>query len=106
MDGFRIVLAMVDVPMSPLQNGNNVFLLEDGDSALVLSADGSEISVRTSICPQCSGTECGIPESSQLVAALAVIIDSDPHFRSWLASTTREIMAGTYVPLAFREDLH
>jgi hypothetical protein len=58
-----------------LNSGNNVFLLEDGDSALVLSADGTRISVRTSICPECKGAECGIPESSQLVAALAVIIE-------------------------------
>ena len=89
-----------------LDNGNNCFLLEDGDSALILSADGKKISVRTSICPDCGGGECGIPESSKLIAALAVIIETDPHFRRWLADTTLRIVEGTYLPLSFREDVH
>jgi len=83
-----------------------LFALEAGHSALVVSSDGCSVSIRSSVCSECGGSECGIPNSTVLVATLAVLIERDPLFREFLVQKSIEIIEGTYLPLAFREDVH
>lgn len=89
-----------------MSDSPQMFTLEDGSSALILSRDGSSCSVRSALCPDCAGSECGIPESLTLVTTMAMLIDHDPRFRSWLADQARDMVQGTYLPLSFRKDLH
>lgn len=83
-----------------------VFSLPQGYSALVINEDGSEVSVKSNVCSECGGVECGIPASTVLATTIAMLIETDPHFREFLEDASRRMLEGAYVPLTFREDCH